>query len=102
MAVRLTLHIYLVLYDYLFIKHIDIISQIVQIAESLLKEATSVVEAHNISLYRKYNRLRDGDLALGSHAPNIPLLNGDLGAEYLLGTNTSRNDMHVIVAGSLS
>jgi hypothetical protein len=41
-----------------------------RLADKLLPDDPEVTE---ISLYRKYNRCRDGDLREGDHAPDVPL-----------------------------
>ena len=55
----------------------------IQCAETIVTDPADLKDIKNISFYRKFNRMKDGNLAVGDAAPRVvkPLLNLD-GTDY--------------------
>lgn len=62
---------------------VDVGVELLRCAESIVTDPDDLRDIRNISFYRKYNRMKDGDLAVGDAAPPVvkPLRKLD-GTEY--------------------
>lgn len=74
------------------------------VAQEALHAYRCAANKHQVSLYVKYNRARQGDLKVGSQAPDVPvgsIENGGSSLQSLLGAQHMDRPL-VIIAGSLS
>ena len=80
-------------------------------SERALRAYRCAANRHEISLYVKYNRARQGDLAVGSEAPNVPLVSIDGQEDHtgqakvettLLLANQKADRPLIVIAGSIS
>lgn len=74
-------------------------------APSFFSTQEEIEEIKNISLYRKYNRLENGNLSRGDNAPNVELydINGEILSDGLLSLfSDSEIKPLVLIAGSIT
>ena len=74
------------------------------VPETALHAYRCAANKHGVSLYVKYNRAREGDLRVGSQAPDVPLVlinsDGSTSSQTILGVQQKDRPL-VLVAGSL-
>ena len=74
------------------------------VSENALHAYRCAANKYGVSLYVKYNRAREGDLGVGSQAPDVPIVSldnaGKTCSQSLLQLQTENQPL-VIVAGSL-